>query len=204
MVLTSKTRIKTSEKGQSFVELSLVVIFLMIFVAGIVEFGFALNNYLNLVDASREAVRYSSNFDPFLPGCYDHTDPNCIDINFFKQTVQLTQEVLAPLTLDSANGDDIVVSFFSIGDGYYKRFPVDKGYYSYYLNQGTSLTDAEIKSRLDNSAPPTGVILVEIYYHYPQVLKLPIFTVFVRDPMPLYVYAIMPLAAAEPLPTPTP
>ena len=35
-----------SEKGQSFVELSLVIIFLMIFVAGIVEFGFALNNYL--------------------------------------------------------------------------------------------------------------------------------------------------------------
>ena len=199
-------RSKTSknEQGQSFVELSLVVIFLMIFVAGIIEFGFALNNYLNLVDASREAVRYSSNFDPFLPGCIDHTDPSCIDEDFFKQTVQLTQEVLAPLTLDSANGDDIVVSFFSVADGYFKRFPLDKGYYSYYLNQGTNLSDADIKSRLDSSAPPTGVILVEIYYHYPQVLKLPIFTVFVRDPMPLYVYAIMPLAAAEPLPTPTP
>ena len=33
-----------NEKGQSFVELSLVVIFLMIFVAGVVEFGFMLNN----------------------------------------------------------------------------------------------------------------------------------------------------------------
>ena len=198
-----RPRTNKNEQGQSFVELSLVVIFLMIFVAGIIEFGFALNNYLNLVDASREAVRYSSNFDPFFPGCTPRTDKKCLDEEFFKQTIQLTQEVLAPLTLDSANGDDIVVTFFSVADGYYKRFPDDKGY-SYYLNQVSSLSDTEIQSRLDSSAPPTGVILVEIYYHYPQVLKLPIFTVFVRDPMPLYVYAIMPLAAAEPLPTPTP
>ncbi len=190
-----------SEKGQSFVELSLVIIFLMIFVAGIVEFGFALNNYLNLVDASREAVRYSSNFDPFIPTCLDHTDPACIDPNFFAQTVQLTEQVLAPVTLDSSKGDDVVISFFSVADGYYKRFPDDQGY-SYYLNQVSKFTNAEVQSRLDNSAPPTGVLLVEIFYHYSQVLKLPVFTAFVPDPMQLYAYAIMPLSAAEPIPTP--
>lgn len=191
------------EKGQSFVELSLVIIFLMIFVAGIVEFGFMLNNYLNLVDASREAVRYSSNFDPFKPGCTPRTDPKCWDLQFYEQTISLTRDVLAPMELDKDAGDDIVVSFFSVGDGVFIRFPSDQGW-SANSNQVSRLSSAQIQSRLDSSAPPTGVLLVEIFYNYHQVLKLPIFTPFVPDPTLLYAYAIMPLAAAEPLPTPTP
>jgi hypothetical protein len=191
-----KVKIRKSERGQSFVELSLVVIFLMIFVAGIVEFGFMLNNYLNLVDASREAVRYSSDFDPFLPD-------GSLDENFFIETLRLTEEVMAPVVVDAAKGDDVVISFFSVGNGIYVRYPDDDGWAANNL-QVSKFTNAEIQSRLDSSAPPTGVLLVEIFYHYPQVLKLPIFTVFVRDPMPVYVYSIMPLSAAEPAPTPIP
>jgi hypothetical protein len=203
MLSLSRHKVSKKEKGQSFVELSLVVLFLMLFVAGIVEFGFLLNNYLNLVDASREAVRYSSNFDPFLPTCPVPPDAGCLDGDFFEDTFFLTEDVLAPLVLDSSKGDDIVVSFFSVADGYYVRFPDDQGK-SRYLNQVSKFSNAEIQSRLDSSAPPTGVLLVEIFYHYPQLLKLPVFTAFVQDPMPVYVYAIMPLSAAEPLPTPTP
>jgi hypothetical protein len=191
-------RASRNEKGQSFVELALVIVFLMIFVAGVVEFGFMLNNYLNLVDASREAVRYSSDFDPFLPGCPRPTDPICvIDTNFYIETKKLTEDVLAPVVLDPSKGDDIVITFFSVGNGIYLRHPNNQGW-SAYSNQVSKLTDAEIQIRLDPSAPPTGVLLVEIFYHYPQVLKLPVFTVFVSDPMPVYVYSIMPLTAAEP------
>ena len=190
MLVISKKKNK-NENGQSFVELSLVVVFLMILVAGIVEFGFMLNNYLNLVDASREAVRFSSNFDPF-------DELGNLDNNFFIQTGQLTEEVLAPLVLDPTVGDDIVITFFSIGDGIYIRYPNDNGW-SVYGTQVSQLSNTEIQSRLDSNAPPTGVLLVEIYYNYPHVLGLPLFTVFVRDPMPVYVYAIMPLAAAEPV-----
>jgi hypothetical protein len=189
---------RRSQKGQSFVELALVVVFLMIFVAGIVEFGFALNNYLNLVDASRESVRYSSNFDPFI---LNPDGTKSLDQNFFDQTFELTEQVLDPVVLDPSNGDDIVVSFFSVADGYYKRYPEDSPGRSRYLNQVSKFSNADIQSRLDSSAPPTGVLLVEIFYHYNQVLKLPVFTAFVRDPMPLYVYATMPLTAAEPLVT---
>jgi len=190
MLAFSKKKNK-NEKGQSFVELALVVVFLMILVAGIVEFGFMLNNYLNLVDASREAVRFSSNFDPF-------DEFGNLDNNFFIQTGQLTEEVLAPLVLDPSAGDDIVITFFSVGDGIYIRYPNDNGW-SVYGTKVSQLSNAEIQSRLDSDAPPTGVLLVEIYYNYPHVLGLPLFTVFVRDPMPVYVYAIMPLAAAEPV-----
>jgi hypothetical protein len=201
MISLSRSKVRKTEKGQSFLELALVVVFLMIFVAGVIEFGFLLNNYLNLVDASREAVRYSSDFDPFLPGCDDHSDPSCRDPNFFTQTYQLTQDVLAPVVLDATKGDDVVISFFSVGSGIYIRYPDDQGW-SANSNQVSKLTNAEVQSRLDSSAPPTGVLLVEIFYHYPQILKLPVFTVFVRDPIPVYVYSIMPLSAAEPPPAP--
>jgi hypothetical protein len=200
VIATSRSNANKSEKGQSFIELSLVIIFLMIFVAGIVEFGFMLNNYLNLVDASREAVRYSSNFDPFT---LDESGNRVLDSQFFIDTGTLTEDVLSPLVLDPASGDDIVISFFSIGDGVFVRYPNPQGW-SVLGTKTSKFSNAEIQSRLDNSAPPTGVLLVEIFYNYHQVLKLPVFTAFVRDPMPVYAYAIMPLAAAEPIPTPTP
>jgi len=184
-----------NEKGQSFVELSLVVVFLMIFVAGIVEFGFMLNNYLNMVDASREAVRRSATYDPFIIDPV--TGAKTVDENFYKETGRFTEQILAPVTLDPSSGDDIVITFFSVGDGIYVRYPNDDGW-SVYGNQVTRLSNAEMQSRLDSTAPPTGVLLIEIFYNYPQVLKLPIFTVFVQDPMPVYAYAVMPLTAAEP------
>lgn len=196
MLSFSRTKLNKAERGQSFVELALVVVFLMIFVAGIVEFGFMLNNYLNLVDASREAVRYSSDFDPFLPD-------GSVDNQFFEDTFNLTLDVMDPVTLDAAKGDDVVISFFSVGNGVYVRYPDNDGWSANKI-QVSKLSNAEIQSRLDSGAPPTGVLLIEIFYNYPQVLKLPVFTMFVRDPMPVYVYAIMPLSAAEPAPTPVP
>lgn len=199
MIYSAKNRIEKSEKGQSFVELALVVLFLMIFVAGIVEFGFMLNNYLNLVDASREAVRRSANYDPFIID--PATGNKTVDPSFYEETVRFTEEILAPVVLDPSLGDDIVVTFFSVGviggNRVFDRYPNDDGW-SAYGNQVSKLSDVEIQSRLDWSAPNTGVLLVEIFYNYPQVLKLPVFTAFLPDPIPVYAYAIMPLTAAEP------
>jgi hypothetical protein len=198
MLCSSKNKVektKKTEQGQSFVELALVVLFLMIFVAGIIEFGFMLNNYLNLVDASREAVRRSANFDPFIIDPV--TGDKSVDTDFYRETSSFTEDILEPVVLDPSLGDDIVITFFSVGDGIFVRYPNNDGW-STYGNQVSKLSNAEIQSRLDSSAPPTGVLLVEIFYNYPQVLKLPVFTAFLRDPMPVYAYAIMPLTAAEP------
>jgi hypothetical protein len=191
-----------NEKGQSFLELSLVVVFLMIFVAGIVEFGFMLNNYLNMVDASREAVRFGASFDPFLRDAsgnwlLDGSGNKIVDTDFYIELGNFTEQILDPVVIDPSKGDDIVITFFSVGSGIYIRYPNDDGW-SVYDNHVSKLSNAEIQSRLDSSAPPTGVLLIEIFYNYPQVLKLPVFTAFVQDPMPVYAYAIMPLTAAEP------
>ena len=188
-----------TEKGQSFVELTLVVLFLMIFVAGIIEFGFMLNNYLNLVDASRETVRRSASYDPFIID--PETGNKSVDQAFYEETARFAEEILAPVVLDPSLGDDIVVTFFSVGviggNRVYDRYPNDNGW-SAYGNQVSKLSDTDIQNRLDWTAPNTGVLLVEIFYNYPQVLKLPVFTAFLPDPIPVYAYAIMPLTAAEP------
>jgi hypothetical protein len=50
----------------------------------------------------------------------------------------------------------------------------------------------------DLRLPKTGAVVVEIFYNYPQLLKLPVLTNVLPDPIPLYVYSIMPLSAAQP------
>jgi len=194
-------RIRRNEKGQGMVEFALVAILLMILVAGIAEYGTLLNDYLNLVDASREAVRYSSSFDPFSWDEEGHEGE--VNPQFYEDTIRLTHEVLAPLTLDPDEGDDIIVSFFTVGDGIYIRYPDTTGY-RWSSMQTSQLDDAEIQERLDSSAPPAGVLLVEIYYHYYQRLQLPLFTELIPDPIQVYAYAVMPLTAAEPEPTAVP
>lgn len=74
-------------RGQSLVEVTLLMPILLMMLAGLVEFGFALNQYLNTLDAAREAARYSSDGDPLIRaacGDDDHDDlsdeiPGAID-----------------------------------------------------------------------------------------------------------------------------
>lgn len=190
---------KRGAKGQSMVEFALVAILLAILVAGIAEYGNLLNDYLNLVDASREAVRYSSSFDPFA-GSESEWEENP---QFYEDTIRLTHEVLAPLTLHAEEEDDIIVSFFTVGDGLYIRYPNETGY-RWSSTQTSKFTSAMIQKRLQSGAPPAGVLLVEIFYHYHHKLRMPVFMALVGDPIEVYSYAMMPLAAAKPEDTPVP
>ena len=53
-------------KAQSLTEFAITLPVLFILLSGVVEYGFALNYYLSLLDATREAARFYSNSDPFL------------------------------------------------------------------------------------------------------------------------------------------
>ncbi len=191
-------KVKKSEKGQSFVELLLVAVFLIIFMLAIAEYGTLLNEYLNLVDGAREAARVASDLDPY--DWYDEVPPDPIEVNpiFLQGTVERAVAIMAPLVLNQDNGDDIIVTFFSVevvsGD-----FVIDRSdAHRYMSNQVSKFLDNDIKGRLTLSAPPRGILLVEIFYNYPQRLKVPIFTDLVPDPIPVYTYAIMPLPKIEP------
>ena len=62
-----------------------------------------------------------------------------------------------------------------------------------------------VASLLDSNAPPNkGFVAVELYYCHEQVLGLPLFTVFVPNPIQIHAYTLMPLPAAAPTATPRP
>jgi hypothetical protein len=195
--------LKGLENGQSFVELILIFPILMILLSGVVEFGYLLNQYINLVDAAREGARYGSNADPFIrevaPGC---PTPICIDLNYLLQVDQITESALAPIHLNPDVGDDVVISFFGVDNGVPTRYLGDEGwsyygYYGYTGHQVSRFSTADIQSRLLEDAPNSGILVVEIYYHYNQVLK--IWAVAgIPETFEVHAYSIMPLAAVEP------
>ncbi len=129
--------------------------------------------------------------------------------------------------LDPMHGDDIIISAFGIleGTGVSARFPTEYGDqgWSYALDLTTNVlgtphrnavsafSSADVNSlwlntdtNYNHHTPSTGLVIVEVFYHYDQKLKLPWITAFLPDPLPLHFYTVMSLSSAEPTPTPYP
>jgi len=56
--LTGRRERRSRERGQSMVEMALTFPILLLVLAGTVEIGIYYNNYLTLVDATRESARF--------------------------------------------------------------------------------------------------------------------------------------------------
>ena len=223
-------------KGQSLVEVAIAFPFIIMLFSGLVEFGFALNYYLSLVDATREAARTFSNFDPFEDGTRlgdctcpisicpnedpaDRTDADCDRFNFYQGTAGMVLDNLQPRDTDQngviddaereadssrkiildSDTDDVIVSVFSVGEGFIWRFPENGDYHWFNNSLPSRLSTEEIESRLITAAPDTGILLVEVFFNYHQVLALPWLAPFLPNPLLLHAYTIMPCSAAEPL-----
>ena len=200
--MLDKLRNPKIKKAQSFIELAILMPILLMMLSGLIEFGFLLNHYLDLLDGTREAARFVSDASPFKTGTY--TD-NPV---FYTNAASQVDEVISPLTLDPAT-DDIIISVFGVGGGrVLSRFPNVlsspslPGEWRLWGNHISEFSNADIRSRLVSNAPNTGLVLVEVFYAYHQVLKLPWITAFVPDPIQVHVYSIMPLVSAEPTPYP--
>jgi hypothetical protein len=187
-------------RGQSMVEFLVMLPVLLIMMSGLIEFGFLLNYYLDLIDAARDGARFASNVDPLPPD--DHI-LNCSNSTYFYRLVPcVVNQALQPqITLDAAR-DDLVISSFSVAGGVVTaRFPDADGW-SLNSNFASNFTSAEIQAMLDPSAPNTGVVLVEIFYNYDMILGLPWITAFISNPVVLHAYTIMPNTFVEPTRTP--
>ncbi len=212
--------------GQGLVETALFFPILLIVLSGLVEMGFMLNDYMVIQDAARNAARYGADNDyRSHDDINSDTDPNYCNntLDFFRQLGCVVNQELAHERPDVKiilnREDDVIISVFSVvgyGDlnptaTVTERYPIEYGEegwsealdYSLYgiRNQVSKFTSAEISAKLSDSAPSTGYLLVEVYYHYPQKLKLPWLAPFLPDPVELHTYAIMPLSSAEPTPT---
>lgn len=187
------------QHGQSFIELAIVLSLLLFMLAGVVEFGYLLNQYITLVEGTREVARIASKGDPFTtPGS------GVVRTDFMDRIVILTEGgvvgtqyvvgSIEPLVLNEDADDDIVISVFSFANGTATRYPSDQGW-SRYGKQVSKFSNSEIEAMLVSGAPNTGAILIEVYYHYDQILNL---LQGWTGPIPVHAYSIMPLSAAEP------
>ncbi len=62
--------LKNRKHGQGLVELMIVVPILALMLAAVVEYGMLLNNYIKVLDATREGARLASQmiaYDPVFP-----------------------------------------------------------------------------------------------------------------------------------------
>ncbi len=193
-------------RGQSLVEFTVLLPILIMMLSGLIEFGFMLNYYLDLIDAAREAARFAANDDPLRDAAGVYNEPNFVFYTHAKDVVEQSLNLGsgAQIMLDPAT-DDIVISAFSLMNGAVdQRFPTGWGENGLDLNGNhvSKFSSADITARLDAAAPATGMVLVEIFYDYHMILGLPWITMFVPDTITLHAYSMMPNVNVEPTPTP--
>jgi hypothetical protein len=217
-------------RGQSFIELALVLPVLLILLLGVVEVAVFIGRYLDLLDLTREAARFASVRDPFQTahiGARSCSNPDYYDFWFTTSCVFSPPQGstlctdpnfcngMNPFVYLNPATDDVVISVYTVsGNVVTDVWPKPNGYYSLYGNwnkdcQGNVVrttphfTRDVVQSLLsDYSTPNKGFVAVEVYYCHGQMLKLPVFTAFVPDPFQITTYTIMPLPAAQPTPTP--
>lgn len=213
---------KIPPHGQSLVELALFFPIILMMLSGLIEFGFMLNQYLNLMDGPREGARFAVDLKPFIDDVGTDSDEFYYNAAYEADPVgcdctpgiaQIVSSAISPYSLDPAT-DEIVISVVSIYKmgkpyGFYPtttslcplNTASDRNSYCYFGNFTTKLSETEVRTKLGGAtlnAGPTGAVIVEMYYHYHQQLALPWITVFVPDPVLLHFVSVAPLPAAVP------
>jgi hypothetical protein len=206
---------KKKSTGQSLVEFGLLLPILLALFSGMVEFGFMLNTYLSILDSTRQAARLYSNSPIFLLD--PATNTLVYDPNFSPSVALEVVHILAPpedpnarqIVMD-ATRDDVLVSVLrvNVDDATHtissiERFPEGSPFYSLWGNKESTYGDVEIEDYMtQNGTTPveTGILIVEVYYGYTGILKLPWIAPFMNDadPVMLHATSIMPLIAAKP------
>ncbi len=197
--LRSNTTRKKS-RGQSIVEFMVLLPLLVMMLSGLIEFGFMLNFYLDLIDGAREIARFGANLDPLEA---DDGIMDCVNSTYFYRLLPcMADQVLSEQVVLNPATDDLVLSAIAAAGGAVTLRLPDADGWSYKGNHVSKFTTADIDGMLNVAAPATGMVLVEVYYDYHMVLGLPWITMFVPDTITLHAYSIMPNAYVEPTPTP--
>jgi hypothetical protein len=189
--------------GQSLVELAIAFPVIILLFSGLIEFGFILNYYLSLLDATRESARWFSQQDPFTNPM---TDPPTLNMDYYNGAISMVLSNLQPFDLahpelDSTrkvildpDTDDVIISVFNIEGTTTKtvtRYPPSGK--CWFCKHSSGVSDADITNKLISGSKPTAILLVEVYYDYHQILALPWLAPFLSDPVVLHAYTMMPM-----------
>jgi hypothetical protein len=215
-------RLHHRQKGQSLVEIAITMPILILIAVGIVEAGVYYNNYLTLIDGTREGARRAVD-NYYIQG---DASNNCdTTIDFYKQSACLVLQNLYGIKFNPST-DDIVISVIRIDNGTIKKrymgpstttpaiesnAPVGEQGWSYCTNvlNGKGCTpaasyfnNAAIMGLIEGSPdyksmPNVGMALVEIYHLHHQFLGLvPPGLPFLPTQIMMHAYTIMPVASA--------
>jgi hypothetical protein len=110
---------RITERGQSMVEMALAFPILLLVLAGALEVGKYFNDYLTILDATREAARYGANNDLVLHNDnltenWPNDEGSKKDTDFSYQLAYLAKETLARNLSFNKQTDDIVVSALTV------------------------------------------------------------------------------------------
>jgi hypothetical protein len=219
-------------KGQSFVELALVIPVLMLLMAGVVEIAFLYFSYMGALDLTREAARFASSRDYRLT---DVLDPGGLPMSACQDTYLyyyydtscffIDPDINTSVEISPTDYADVAISVFTVsGNHVTNRWPDNAdGVFSLYQTDvgGTMvpnwkldcngnivrtepyMTNAELEALFQPQAPTEkGFVMVEVYYCYHHKLGLPVLTWAIPNPLRMHAYTIMP--GSEAIPTPTP
>ncbi len=144
--------VQKRRRGQSFLELALILPILLILLLGVVEVAFFLGRYLDLLDLTREAARFASGRDPFTqadPSLWDCGPAPAgteIPFDFYYQTSCVFSPPAGSALCtdpDFCNGlnsfialnpetDDIVISVFTVTNALITDvWPAPDGYWAF-------------------------------------------------------------------------
>lgn len=181
-------RLKSDPKGQSFMELTVVLGVLLMLLLGMVEFSLLLNQYVALVDAAREGARRGAGgqVDPYT-STYTANETFFTDIDDIIEGQSESTGALDAIILNPTT-DDVVITFYRIVGN---SIEATYGWSKHSLHTSQVNIESTVNS---SSAPDSGVVVVEIFYSHPSI--------FLPDPIPVHAYAIMPLPKAKPTAVP--
>lgn len=200
------------KKGQSLVETALIVPILCIMLIGVFEVGWALRSYLILLNASREGARFAVR-DVYVD--FDSSSPDWERVK--NQTIN---SIAGTMPVDFNETGTLVVSYLEVNAGEFPdsgnctdtytmtiRSPLTEfGLVGVFGEPKVSKFDyAELgeKIALENRAAnceliarggiPSvdGLVIVEIFYDHPQLIKFPFLSNKLTDPIRLHAYTIM-------------
>lgn len=83
-------RMWPDERGQSLVEMALVLPLLLLLLVGIIDFGRAFNNYIIITNAAREGARYASHFPHYEEGIIDTVQREATDSGVPPESISVT------------------------------------------------------------------------------------------------------------------
>ena len=204
---------KRKSKGQSLVEMTFTLPILLMLFSGLVEFGFMLNYYLSLVDATRTVARDYADVTPFSVNTLGVVSDNPA---FYQDAAQELENELTPTTQNDTTRktglnpatDDVIITVYSINLNAptpIYTFPggPSGSPYRVYGNKTSIFSATNINSRitslqtqLGSNIPCEGLLTVEVDFTYHQVLSLP-WMAWLGSPV-LQAYTVMPLQSAEP------